>query len=191
MSSDTERELSTRWRAVMMNVKDIIQRSTEVAKISNITTSLRHALGPKIIDSLHRYIDRVDEMVNNAATIHITQIVATTTHHAACEETRTCKRFTVILYFRMLSTAKDYAERPTDRRRQKGSSVHRKSPSSRVSDILFAQDSKKMTSAIFSVFVFCFTTFLKIYFIFSYFPYLLSHIFFDERFVVYDMLRQK
>jgi len=99
-------------------VKEIIQRSTEDTKISNITSSLRHALRPKIMDSLHRYIARVDEMVNNAATKHITQIVATATHHAVCKETRACKGFTVNLYCRMLSTAKGHAERPTDRRRQ-------------------------------------------------------------------------
>jgi len=53
-------------------------------------------------------------MGNNAATIHTPQIVETVTRHFDFEKTRTWSGFTVILYRWMLSTATEYADRPTD-----------------------------------------------------------------------------
>jgi hypothetical protein len=77
------------------------------------------------------------ELVNNAATSHTPQTVATITRHVGGEETWTCKEFTVTVYRCMLSTAKEYGDRPTDRRRKIGRKVHITSPSGHVSDILF------------------------------------------------------
>jgi hypothetical protein len=89
------------------------------------------------------YFERADGTANNAAKIHTPKIVATITCHVAFEEIRAVNGFNVALYRWMLNTATEYAERPTDRRRQKGRNVHIKSPSSNVSYILFAQASEK------------------------------------------------
>ena len=80
-------------------------------------------------------------MENKAAKIHTPQIVVTLTRHVGFEE----KGFTVILYRWKLYRATEYADRPTDIRRQNGRNVQIKSPSSQVSDILFAQASEKST----------------------------------------------
>jgi hypothetical protein len=69
--------------------------------------------------------------VNNAAKIHTPQIVVTVARDVDCEETRTWNKFNVTLFRWMLSTATDYAERPTDKRLQNGRDVtliYRKCP---------------------------------------------------------------
>jgi len=84
-------------------------------------------------------------MANKAATIHTPQIVATVTRHFDGEETRAWECFTINLYSWKIYTATEYADRPTDIRRQNGRNIHIKSPFSHVSDILFAKASEKST----------------------------------------------
>ena len=88
---------------------------------------------------------RADGRANNAATVHTPQIGAGIIRHVGCEETRTCKGFTVTLYRWMLSTATEYTDRPTDRRRQNGRNLLIMAPSDQLSDILLAQASVEST----------------------------------------------
>jgi hypothetical protein len=78
-------------------------------------------------------------MANNAATIQTPQIVTTVVRHVGYDDTRMWKEFTVTLYPWMLSTAKGYTDRPTDKRQQHGRNMHIKLRSTPVPDILFAQ----------------------------------------------------
>ena len=57
-------------------------------------------------------------MANNAATIHTPQILVPVARHVGFEETERWRGFTVILYRWMLSTAIEYAVRPTNMRRK-------------------------------------------------------------------------
>jgi hypothetical protein len=78
-------------------------------------------------------------MAKSTATVQTPQIIATVTHHVSCDQTRTCREFNVTLYPWRLSAAREYTDRPTDKR-QHGRNVHIKSTSTHVPDILFAQE---------------------------------------------------
>ena len=61
--------------------------------------------------------------MNIAAKIHTPQIVATVLRDVGCEGTRTWNGFSVTLYRLMISTATDYADRSTQKRRRNGRDV--------------------------------------------------------------------
>jgi hypothetical protein len=82
-------------------------------------------------------------MANNAATIHTPQIVAPVERHVGFEDNRAWRGFTVTLYRWMLSKVTEYADRPTDIRKQHTKNVQPILPLSQVTDVLILNASKK------------------------------------------------
>jgi hypothetical protein len=74
-------------------------------------------------NTIQKCPDRPEGRANNAATIHASQIAGTEARVVYCEETRTWRGFTVTMYRWMLSTATEYADRPTERRLQNAMNV--------------------------------------------------------------------
>jgi hypothetical protein len=66
-------------------------------------------------------------MANNAAKIQTPQIVSIVAHHVSYDNRRTWGEYTVTLYHWMLSTAKVYTDKPTDKRLKYRRIMHIKS----------------------------------------------------------------